>query len=89
MTTPLARRVCRGCGCTDNRACRGGCTWVLLDVDSPSGICSTCAETFQWHPALLATIGFDDEAAGELLGALGYEVDYARRKVSSPAEVGR
>lgn len=24
--------VCRGCGCTNERACPGGCSWVLLDL---------------------------------------------------------
>lgn len=30
--------VCRGCGCTDERACPGGCAWTEADL------CSTCAE---------------------------------------------
>ena len=29
-------RVCRGCGCTDGRACPGGCHWVEADL------CSQC-----------------------------------------------
>ncbi len=29
MTKPA--RTCRGCGCTDDRACPGGCSWVLMD----------------------------------------------------------
>ena len=28
---------CRFCGCTDERACEGGCFWVLPDA------CSRCA----------------------------------------------
>lgn len=30
-------RFCRACGCTDTRACRGGCWWVEADL------CSACA----------------------------------------------
>jgi hypothetical protein len=30
-------RECRQCGCTDARACLGGCYWVAADL------CSTCA----------------------------------------------
>lgn len=30
-------RQCRECGCTDNAACPGGCSWVGLDL------CSDCA----------------------------------------------
>ena len=51
-------RSCRGCGCTDLNACPGGCSWVLLDIDSPSGICSQCAVDLEWHPALMATVGW-------------------------------
>ena len=29
-------RTCRVCGCTDNRACPGGCHWVAEDF------CSQC-----------------------------------------------
>jgi len=31
-------RRCRVCGCTDDRACLGGCAWVSADL------CSTCAK---------------------------------------------
>lgn len=30
-------RACRECGCTDDRSCPGGCSWVELDL------CSACA----------------------------------------------
>jgi hypothetical protein len=30
--------VCRECGCTDERACPGGCSWVEPDL------CSACVE---------------------------------------------
>jgi hypothetical protein len=46
-------RSCRGCGCTDTQACPGGCSWVLLDIATPSGICSQCAEELDWDPMLL------------------------------------
>lgn len=35
-------RTCRECGCTDGRACEGGCWWVEQDL------CSKCAS----HPQL-------------------------------------
>lgn len=31
-------RRCRACGCTDDRACPGGCWWVEADL------CSACDE---------------------------------------------
>lgn len=35
-------RSCEVCGCTDDRACEGGCSWV----DDPAGrdVCSQCVE---------------------------------------------
>ena len=83
MTHFAGWRTCRGCGCDDNHACvtaAGPCAWVLLDVETPTGVCSACAEMFRWHPALLATIGLDDEATDEILFNLGFEIDFARRQ---------
>ena len=34
---PKVVRACRVCGCTDDRACPGGCWWVDTDL------CSSCA----------------------------------------------
>jgi hypothetical protein len=34
---PAGGTTCRVCGCTDERACEGGCTWVEDDL------CSKCA----------------------------------------------
>jgi len=34
--------MCIGCGCTDDRACHGGCSWVRLDFDRCIGVCSSC-----------------------------------------------
>lgn len=35
-------RTCVQCGCTDSRACPGGCHWVIRHPATPTGICSTC-----------------------------------------------
>ncbi len=32
---------CRVCGCTEERACVGGCSWAEVDL------CSTCEEAIQ------------------------------------------
>ena len=34
----FAERKCRKCGCTEDRACSGGCCWMAWDL------CSACAE---------------------------------------------
>ena len=46
-------RRCRECGCTDERACPGGCTWVFVDL------CSRCAED-----EVARDLGFDAPLVG-------------------------
>lgn len=50
------------CGCDDDHACPGGCTWVLLDIPESgfplTGICSTCAIALDWNPVALRDVGF-------------------------------
>lgn len=36
--TVKKERTCRGCDCTDKRACNGGCAWVETDL------CSSCID---------------------------------------------
>lgn len=33
--------TCRGCGCTDDRGCLGGCAWVE-DPEGEGDLCSQC-----------------------------------------------
>lgn len=35
---------CANCGCTDNRACLGGCSWLAVDRMLGIGICSSCPD---------------------------------------------
>lgn len=72
VTKANVLRTCRGCGCDDNNACETGdgpCAWVLLDIDTPSGICSACADEFGWRPTLMINVGREEEP--ELLAAAG------------------
>jgi hypothetical protein len=72
------RRTCRGCGCTDRMACPGGCSWVLLDISQPGGICSTCAEDMEFEPRFMAFVGMTDERTATMLrGALAVPPDVA------------
>lgn len=34
--------TCIGCGCTDQRACEGGCHWLRVDTIRGVGVCSAC-----------------------------------------------
>jgi hypothetical protein len=57
-------RFCRGCGCTEHKACcvaiEGGmpvgCSWVALDLDGPSGFCSSCAIEHEWDQTTIAAL---------------------------------
>jgi hypothetical protein len=45
--SPIPRRRCRPrtciqCGCTDLRACKGGCQWLLKHPKTNTGVCSEC-----------------------------------------------
>lgn len=65
--------ACRGCGCTDDRACPGGCAWV----DDPSGegeLCSACLIRI-WNREPLPLTRWTDEH-GEPAGA-GATIDRA------------
>ena len=40
--TSEAVAVCIACGCTDLRACAGGCCWLRVSYALGVGVCSAC-----------------------------------------------
>lgn len=34
--------TCKRCGCRDDRACPGGCSWAEVDRTKRIGVCSRC-----------------------------------------------
>lgn len=36
--------LCIGCGCDDDHACAGGCSWLRIDRHECIGVCSNCPE---------------------------------------------
>jgi hypothetical protein len=38
----MKNRTCVYCGCTDRRACPGGCIWIIEHRFTPTGVCSQC-----------------------------------------------
>ena len=56
---PENARECRICGCTDRRACFGGCHWIGPDL------CSQCGEG---GPAASRGHGPDDEGGEDAEG---------------------
>jgi hypothetical protein len=67
-------RVCIGCGCSENDACRGGCHWVHEAEIAPLGICSSCVGEYDDPIEELAAADLDwqedsgvDEDTSDLL----------------------
>jgi len=78
MTYILGQRppvmICRDCGCDDNNACPGGCSWVLIDIPHPArplltGVCSSCAFDVRWDMRAMATMQFALEDDPRLVAA--------------------
>jgi len=42
---PVPIGECVVCGCTESRACPGGCAWLAYDADTERGVCSACVRT--------------------------------------------
>lgn len=66
-------KECIGCGCTEKRACEGGCSWAR------EGLCTRCVIIrVSWFEGLLAHAGRVENAKSEvdrtteLAGLLGY-----------------
>jgi len=36
--------LCIGCGCDDDHACEGGCSWLRIDRQECIGVCSSCPQ---------------------------------------------
>lgn len=42
--------ICIGCGCDDDHACRGGCSWLAVDRSDGLGVCSGCPQELpRWN----------------------------------------
>lgn len=57
-------RFCRACGSSDRPGLlepRADLTFVLLDVDAPTGICLPCAEDAGWDPRFFILVGREDQ----------------------------
>jgi hypothetical protein len=50
-------RTCVYCGCTESRACAGGCSWIVTHPWTNTGVCSSklCASLLK-ADALLADV---------------------------------
>ena len=47
---------CIFCGCTDSKACPGGCYWVVVDIRKGIGVCSQCALKVMQDPEKLKEV---------------------------------
>lgn len=42
------KKACKGCGCTEAKPCKGGCSWALDLAGEQSDLCSACVATGKW-----------------------------------------
>lgn len=54
IDSAVAEARCVACGCTDSRACVGGCWWIALDRSRRIGLCSCCEGKAHLLPGDLA-----------------------------------
>jgi hypothetical protein len=59
--TSRAVRACLRCGCTDDRACAGGCSWI-----HNSSVCDACADNGESMIWLLLQQEFQDANSDQL-----------------------
>ncbi len=57
LRPPQPERTCVHCGCTDSRACAGGCFWTEKHQATPTGVCSRCVSVVQNGPLRPFRIG--------------------------------
>lgn len=41
----MTATACTNCGCTELRACPGGCSWLGVNHADGTGVCSRCPKT--------------------------------------------
>lgn len=66
-------RMCRCCGCTEANACvtdAGPCAWILLDIETPTGVCSACAAATKWDQKIIVE-GWHPEAVKAIEQMMG------------------
>lgn len=86
--------TCRVCGCEDDRACPGGCSWV----DAEHTICSACAgtpadleHTLRWAGIVMRNHGLTPvacRAVALLMRDAGHRHDIRQRGSSLEAPAG-
>jgi hypothetical protein len=79
----MALSICIGCGCTDDCACEGGCSWVAENVGV--GLCSTCAH---FSPAMMIAWRWGARAAGWYPEVSGTEILLVQQDGSRLGEKG-
>ena len=61
LAEQTAGSVCRVCGCTDDRACPGGCSWVAANL------CSRCAPGVLEDPTARRVFDVTDHSGGRII----------------------
>jgi hypothetical protein len=58
---------CVGCGCTDLRACAGGCSWLAVNRAAGTGVCSNCPKSLTAWRHQRAEVGQLDSKTASLV----------------------
>ena len=61
----MSETTCTNCGCTDLRACPGGCSWLGVNHEDGTGVCSNCPKALTAWRAQQVEAELDAEAAAE------------------------
>lgn len=77
------RRACRICGCTDARACQGGCSWIERDL------CSSCVDRMLAYCYRSGQIEFGQSLPQGALPLASGKEKLLRQHITATARLGR
>jgi hypothetical protein len=86
-SSAFAAGVCRECGCTEAKACAGGCAWA----DTTQTLCTTCAAKDRHAPDVLEPTVYEAELLRlRLVGQIIADINLAglARTISRSHSVG-
>lgn len=79
MSKIFDERKCVVCGCTDDRACEDGCSWVAMDPP----VCSTCIEWFLFAQAWKLLLMHASLYDAELTELMRFHATMARTELAT------
>lgn len=81
----MSASTCTNCGCTDLRACPGGCSWLGVNHEDGTGVCSNCPKHLTAWRAQQVEAELDAEAEADY----GDDDDCPPEVAVGPQQAGR